>query len=653
MRLLGLLLVAALAAPACSPAQVDVHTRVAVTITPRPDRMPFDPRSARLASATEQLRAAAGHHVALDVDAAMVPELRSSFEEALGRSFEAMTRDLTRLRKDPEAFAYAAARLERVSLRYDATLRGDVVTFDVAHRTVEVRGPARRDDLVSEGTLVQPMLLAYADDLRARYEGKRASDVPAAERGPYVRVLLGDLPGRRRGRDVPAESPSALANAPEASRILTALELSRMPGTDAATLHRLDAWLLDQKDWFADQYQRHAALVRQLPAQCTFHAAETAYATWLLARFRAPGTTDEQRLAIARRIFVPSYGDEREQQGGRTYAPFAWPGIDRFAFGMSVIDEWRRDGHPTQLTPRRSTQTEEFIVCPRAAAPGGRGGNLAPRCEHDFYRFADETEGGTKKLAAALLERNDPVLTATVFAALRPRGSETDARLALLRAVEGGAAAVWRAGARDLGERVDNSSDRAVLEEAQRLWLQAPAYRGTVLLLLGHVDRYGHGNVPWRDFGEAFGSRTTRAELDAYLDEGSLAMMLLPIVWPSLDRGYSRAAAILPRLDAFLGDPEYNRSNTNNGTHRALREIISELCAERNVADLAALHEYLVNRVASHPGESYGDIAEEATSRRCNPAPPPPPPRNEVRLVPGKKRLRIIQSGAEPADRFL
>ncbi|AKU97039.1 hypothetical protein AKJ09_03703 [Labilithrix luteola] len=645
MRWLAAGLAWALMTTACGPSKttVDVKTRVAVTVTPTVDKLPFDPRGARITAAAQQLAEAAGHFIAIDVDAAIVPEFRSSFEEALGQSFENMIRDLASLKKRSEpAFAYGAPLVERVSLRYDVTATKDVVSLDAPSRTLVIRGPARREALVAEGTLYRALDDAFAAYVTQRFAKDSADSVAASDRRAYFDYLTGNGGGRSSFRDGKLETASDLANAPRAARIVSVVRLNELVTSDAALAKDTWRWLLSQNSWFTEQYTHRASLVRALPADCTFKRAETAYTRWLAAAFAK--ADDDQRLSIERSLFVRSFNQERAEQGGKSYPPFAWPGIDRFAFGLRVIDDWRAAGHLTQMTRGSSGKrslAHEFVACPYAMDGTA---HVVPHCDYDWYRFALESDDGPKRLASAMMERNDPIFTETVFHNIRHVASKSqDATIAMLRNVERNASA-WLPGARVLAEASDNSTDRILLEEAQRLWLEHAEYRGTILYLLGHIDAYDHGNVDWRGFEDAFGGRVNASELQSYLDLGPTALWLLPIVWPALDKGYSRAALIVPKLDAMLDDGRLG-SIPANGSYEALLHIIQHLCAEKNVADLATIRTYLKQRVASHPGEPFGRLEKDATSESCQPAPPPPPPRNEVRLVPGKQRLKIIQKG--------
>ena len=639
----GLLTIAiaiALALAACSPAstQVSVATRVAITITPQVDTLPFDPRSARITAAAE-LAEIAGHYVALDVDAAIVPEFRSSFEEALGQAFENMARDLADLRKRaPRVFAYGAPLLEHVRVRYDAAKTRDEITFDVASRTLSILGPAKRDALVPEHTLARALGDAYRTHAERRFREATPDSIPANERRAYFEYLTGSGYAKSSEKDV-----AGLASSPRATQILAVLRLYELADFDRALASDATKWLSSEFSWFVQQYVHNGALVRQLPADCIFRRAESAYARWMLAAYRT--ADDDKQLAIERAIFVRSFSQERVEQG-KSYPPFAWPTIDRFAFGLSIVDAWRSEGHPTAISARRVSRAQDFIVCPEATQGDSRIGS---RCDHDWYRFALETAEGRTRLAAALVERNDPKFAEAAFTAL-PRAVDkpVDTTIAMLRAVEK-SPVVWRAAMRAFLERADNEQDTAILEEAQRLWLERAEYRGVLLYLLARIDRYDNGNVDWRGFEDAFGGKVSRAELEAFVAEGPIALALLPTVWPALAKDYSRAEIIVPKLDAMLEDPSVRRAPKGGSAYTALSNIIGRLCVEKNVADLAALRTYLRDRVQRHPGEAYARLADEATSDRCKPPPPSPPPRNEVRLVSGKERLRIFQDGKRKA----
>ncbi|MCL2726269.1 MAG: hypothetical protein FWD69_17745 [Polyangiaceae bacterium] len=608
------LVIGVLGITACAPANtaVNVDPRVAVTITPRPDELPFNPKSALITSAARQLAELARHPIVLDVDAAMVVpefrriieerdfgfdrekkpgiEVRVSFEEALGQSFENIINDLQWLqRESPAAFTYAVPLFERVSLRYDATLSKDVSALDADSRTLVIRGPARRNVLVRPEAILWGVLDASCNHFKEIFRTATPDSIAPALRRDYFAFRTGEMRNMlwRHCRDE-AKADSGLAESPQASRIIAMLRLAEISTADAGLSQSLKEWLHGQRSWFVRTYTTNAAAVSALPAQCTFKKAEAAYTRWLMNAF---GKADNHtRDAIERAVFVRS--------------PSAWPGIDRFAFGLRMIDEHRASGHGLH------------------------------DADKDFFRFAFESDGGVQRLGAAMVERNDRALTDAVFASISPDATK-DPRakmLALLRAVEL-RPPVWLVGMHLFAETMDTKPDAMLLEEAKRLWLQYPDYRGVVLYMLARTYRNDSDNIDWIGFERTFTTLASERDLTNYLSQGSRAMALLSIIWPALAKGYSRAAIIIPKLDAFLDD-----KTARELSQGALVRIIRQMCDEKNKSDLDALRRYLKDREARTPGQSYAKLIDETCP---SPSPLPPPSlHNEVRLVPGTKNAQ-------------
>lgn len=637
---LALLLVVA----GCSPGHtaVDVKTHLAVSISPSPDVLPFDPASARLVQVQNQLTEVAGHTVQLVVDAALVPDFRGDFEEALDVALENVVRDLGQLRaKEPAAFAYAMPLLTRVEARYDAASSVFEARLDLEARGVLLSGPAHRDALVPRGAVYGSLLAAYSQHVTTRFTNVGPDDVAPAERSAYLRFLTGYLPGRGYAKEEALDSVAALASSPHAARMLAVLRLAELDaGRDPKLGEELQHWIFEQLDWLSQRYHHDAALVRALPADCTFRRAEAGFVKWLQAAY--PTLPDDKKLEVAKAIFVRAFNADRDAQGGRAYAPFAFPGLDPFAFGLAIIDAWRAAGHPTQLSPGGTHPLFELFACPHPL--GERGArSLGPHCDYDWYRYALDTDAGRKRLLDAVIQRSDPEFTEVVFLNVWYAAADhpLDVTLSMLRAIED-RAALWRVGFRVLAdERAEVfGGDLTLLEEARRLWIERPDRRDLVLYLLVQLDRYDHGDVDWRGFSASFGGPITDKELGAYLDLGPRAWSLLPVLWPALGR-FPRAPVVVPRLDAFLADPE---------AHRALGGVVARMCAEKGTSDLAALHAYLQQRVTRHPGEAFASIADDATDARCKPPPPSPPPHSTVRLGPPKRGMVLDQRPAPPGD---
>ena len=481
-------------------------------------------------------------------------------------------------------------------------------------------------------TLAEPPRAAppRAGEAKRDFAGVTPDAVAPVDRAAYLEYLERAPGGEPR-------SAAELASSRVAERILFGLRLRELASADPSLVGRIDRWLLRERQWFVSTYRNKAAFVREVPAGSLFRRAEEAYGRYLVSAH--PNAADEDKLQIERALFVRSSHTEALAQGA-SYPPFAWPGVDRFAFGLGVVDAWRASGHPTPTSKPYVSDWQAFIACPRnrwdARRPAG--------CDDDWYRFALETDQGRKRLAAAMVERADAAFARTVFTsahyAVEP---SADVLLVMLRAVEA-SPVVYGAGVKVLAERSGESHGRALLEEAQRVWLERPEHRGDLLYLLGWMDRRDRGDVDWRGFEDAFGSRVSQSELAAYLEAGPYAVAFLPVVWRALGR-FDRAPLVVPKLDGLL-DQELE------GVTRweVLRDIVGYLCVEKRTADLAALRAYLRERVTRHPGEHYVTLEDEMESGRCRPPRPSPPARNEVRLLSSKKRLQIIQRDRAGVD---
>jgi hypothetical protein len=158
------------------------------------------------------------------------------------------------------------------------------------------------------------------------------------------------------------------------------------------------------------------------------------------------------------------------------------------------------------------------------------------------------------------------------------------------------------------------------------------------------MDRGERGNVDWKGFAGAFGNPISEPEFAAYLKADSEALYDAHLVWPALGHGWSRAAVVVPEIDAWRANSEYRKFYAQD-TYQSLQRVVGEMCREKHAKDLALMREYFEARK-----QTYSDLVDATRERQCQPPPPPPPPRNEVVLSPLKRGLpplRIIQTGAE------
>jgi hypothetical protein len=581
---------------------------VYVAIVPPARELPFDPSNARLLQASRELADIAGHPVTLEIDAALVPQGRSSLEHELVRSIEHAARDLAAFKKErPRAFATIAASLDAIACRYRATVREPQARFDPGERRVIVTQTAPGSSLVPPGLLRAALEDAFEAELARRYAAKMPDEVPPAERAAYFEHLTQTRPGygnlsERRARKARGELPEldALATDPHAETILRVARLGEILGASTDALAAaVREWLVGEAAYFAHAYDTRAEVIARLAPSSPWRRAEAAWVRWLNAHLAS--LSDAGRVAIARAAF-PSRGRCREPDPCPDQ-PASMPGFDRIAFGLAVVDEWRAGGHRTEGEGERF-ELHDGIVCPHTTREDGRR-TRNRGCNAAFYRIAMATQATRARLVSELARRGDPRVVDEVFA--NAELVPSDRVVAVWRGLEPHPS-LWQAAARVVVEHLLEEREHAdaIVAEANRLWRDAPQRRGTALLILAHgtrgMDR-SYSDPRWADFPKRYGEPVSQKALSSFLDHGARAMQLVPSIWPALGKDYSRAEPIVARLDAFVADSGVRRGSGGEPT-ATLRAIAGRMCDENAAGELARLHTWLEQRVRSHPGEA-------------------------------------------------
>lgn len=539
-----------------------------MVVTPLPAKLPFDPRSLRLRRASDELARIAGHPIAFHLDAAVVPEWRSSFEDELVTAFENVAQDLEALRDhDERAFARAAPVLLRIERKYDATARALQVKFDVAQKRIEIRGGAD-ERIVDRGSVAYAIRREYDDYVAATMKDKDAEHVPPGERRAYFESLVRTRPGY--GWLVPATElvPRVIA-------------LARVVGeSDPKLAEDIRAWLVERlRDVESEHNVTEAA---SQPEDSPRRRADAAYGAWLSAAI--PRLTDEQKEAVARAVFAAraacrSFEVCNEKRVG-------YPGFDAFAFGLSLVDEWIRLGHPaTGEGPHFSLVYS--VVCPHEIDARGRREQRFG-CSAIFYRDAVLFERA--RLAQAILARNDAAWTTEVFTNLEY--AKADDVVALWRALEPNRA-MYHVATRTLVEETWRHGHGAALEkEAYRIWKDAPALRGDALFVLG-AARVGYdphyADSFWTVFVKTTGSTVSDAELGAMLAIDPRAVTFLPAMWKGLAPG-PHMATIAGPLRTWLSGVKASDDGEPGKTVRALFARVCEGGASGDVQALQAVY---------------------------------------------------------------
>jgi hypothetical protein len=612
------LVVLSAAAMACGPAEPPpqnvtnniITTNVFVSFTKEPERLPFDPKAARLVAASNQLGLIAGHAIGYQFDAALLPEYASSFQEELTLAIENTARDLDGLQKDdPEAFAIAVPKLTRIACTYDAVVRAPKSHLDDATSTLEVTVPARAGDLVSRGAVYRALDAYFEETLEKRYGANPPADVPAAEQGLYFRWLT----SIRRHASVDESTEQGLSNDPRAEAVLRVTEL--LPKVASPELRaRIDTWLLAEGGYFTQAYAHHPKVVTMSPPSSIFHRAEMGWTQWA----KSAKLADRERLALLKTVFVRPFNDDRE--GAHSYVTFAFPGLDPMAMADEVFDEWARAGHPARVAgDDAKTALYQWVACPYEANERGEH-SLIPQCEDDYYRFAFESQATKDRFLKRLLASNDPAIAEnTIRVYVRMNGADREWRTFLWRGLEPNDT-MWTAATKTLADEIGTTDDGALVDEARRLWKAYPERRGTLLYLLASVDQYGNGKVPWATWAQNSGGGANGRDLDRYLGTGPRATALLMIAWPALDKGFSRADVITKRLDSFMTNDNV-RFFRQRDPYLMLQEVLQKMCGEHDAADVAKLRAFLVEFTKRHPSDekAYSTLIDDA--RSCGGAP--------------------------------
>jgi hypothetical protein len=306
---------------------------------------------------------------------------------------------------------------------------------------------------------------------------------------------------------------------------------------------------------------------------------------------------DEDRLAVARAVF-----EHRSTMCGLECAPdAALPGFDRFAFGMTIVDEWARAGHPVSGPPGPRTKLFQTVVCPAARSVGATTTNRYG-CS-DFFAQALHVEADRKRLRDAALARRDPALVDAIVLNLG-YGAGADA-LAFVESLSADDA-LFRRGMRVLFDDLARRDDvRNALESAAlRWWRDAPARRGAAVYVFAR--RYArleasYGDEQWKRLVPELGGPLSRDVYASYLAEGPGAIALAPTLWPALAKGTYRAELLARALPELLARDREARTSRGPKMLAALR---GRLCGERDAAGMAAVRAEVARWVRAHPDDS-------------------------------------------------
>jgi hypothetical protein len=575
---------------------------VLLAILRGPERVPVPPHVARMREASAQIAARLGHPLRVDIDGALLPDDRDAADAVMAELVETIANDLETLANE-HMLAFAAAQLDYVVVRYsptDATERRATrgAAYDVTAKRLDIARSTTGYSAAERGDIAAPIERAYRDALEARYAQALPDAISADEWRDWLEVHIHT---NRRTRPL---GPS------DALTIRGMVMLATLAHRDAELAAEVRGWLVDLASAYAGAYSQDADAIQRAPQGSEFRTAEATYMAWLAAEL--PRMTPAERGKIIPRLFVVDLHAQRAPRD--RYAAFAFPGIDRMALVLQVIDAWAADGH--KADGKVSLYGE--VVCPFEVdhgrlAPLGTGED--PYCrDRDFYGWALADDARMHALADAVIARNDPVLAAVVSRNVF-YASHGDGHLRYLRRLER-APAPWRITA-ELEADVQEEPGTELLEEARRWWRAVPHARGVALFWFARKAE--HAYEPAKLWPELLqDGPVDAAALTGLLELGWPAFQLMPVVWPTLAGVPGHTRAVTEAARNLLGA----RVEVQPGG-RNVAGIVAALavaaCEDKATADVAELRAFARDELASHPGDGLSDIVAATEPAACKP----------------------------------
>lgn len=559
-----------------------------------PELVPFHPMVARIQRANAQIAELLGHSIRIELDGALLPQTHEGAEDAIARLVEHVAREIASLKEHrPASFHFAQRSFHRLVVRYapmEASEREGgwrhrgTASFDVASKTVDV---ARGEEGLHTAWSVTQVI-------------ERAAE--AAEKDRYATVLPDALPPsewrdwftfhahRYSGDGVNRIRPLSVKGM---------LMLERLTQNDEAFARDVHAQLVKYVDEFAQIYLHERSALAALPADAPFRQAEAAYMPWLATGLR----TVEERSVLARRLFDRM---GRRPDGRPSFNDGAFPGVDRMAFALRACDEWMAAGRPTghDLPPYFA------LVGPtrRTEESGAIRYDMA-RSDLPFYEWAILEPAREDALVRAVLERKDAPLATAFFSGVYLADGTGEAFVRVLRRFEG--SPLWTAG----GDLLANSSGtlgslhRPLLEEARRLWREAPVARGHALLWWASHEQRNH-DAGWPEFLQGHPADDT--DLGRYLDLRMPAFERLPVAWPALARTPRRMAIILDHARALYASQVAANDLVPRDVTTTLIEVSRILCNEHRTTELAEMNRFARDELTRRPGSGFSDLVAES-----------------------------------------
>jgi hypothetical protein len=566
---------------------------------------PIDFHNARLQAATANLAQLAGHPIVIRVDPGLLPALKTSLENELTLAIDSLTQGLTGLRQyQPDIFAEGIPRLQRIEYILDAKALYPTGTLDLREPVLRVVLPPGTTTLVqyrlASDSFHEAMLLRR----ESLYAQRSPDSVAPAEHLVYFQYLTSY---HRQQLDSNVDTIEYLNGKYDLDSIIKLVRLYQL-SRDVALRPRIQQWLVEAEAKLVDMAKDHADAVENSPPASLPRQAMQAWVAWFYAN---AGAFDERQYdSLVRLMF-------REQRAGGKSARHVTirgtiPGLDPLQFGIDLMGELSptaAQGQSALRSPRG--HVADWLLCPHQRWEQRRS------CGEEFYRYALSVADGRSRLVQALLAIQQDPVTEMVTLNIASVGQDDDV-IGIIRALEGNERQ-WVAAVRTLAlNEVRIRRPEVLLDEFVRVWrlFPAPARRGAVLYALSEIKFSTYGIAERDEHLERF-TRVSAGEYAAFLDQGFRAMSSQERIWKVLSAGWSQAAVIVPKLDAWFDSQNPNLSEQHDRIE-VLRGIVNHLCSLATTSDRALLRDYLRGRIKRHPDEvGFQELLDRVISPSC------------------------------------
>lgn len=601
----------------CGPSdpKIVVHAGVPVVIDPAPDKPGFDPRSARLRASAREVENVVGHPVVLHVDAALLSNEPTQFEETLCEAMTALAKNLVGIKaEDPAAFSHGVAKLKEIFTRYEPLAKYPRARFDSGGQRLVVELGSHPRSLVPFEAVLDAMLDAYDDATDARISG--ATPRSQEEIAEHFAWLTRTRPGRGSVYVHRAEARATTEGRENAGREAQAHVRELVIGLEGKTARestelrgRMQAWLVDELPRIEYQ-KRDEKKLALLPRDSAVFRSEREYDKWVERRFW------ELPEALAKRITdvlfprgEPCHGSEATCAKGR-----ALSGVPRLELGMALLAEARGAGWGSARAPHPTLV--HAVICPAERDPLGK-----PRetCNASFAAHALATPEGRARLLSEVTSSRDPWMTAEIAATLA-YASPDDIR-GYLRGLERHPV-LYKEAVRALVFGVWDKSRGVLEEETRKVWTTGdPELRAAALTVLaetrGSLHRH-YADGYFERFEKEWGALVDDKTLAAFLDGSPRSFAAVPRIWKAL-KPSARVGPFLAGLDRYLSATPESLSEPRTTTLEALVARLCEGSSPTDVADLDRVHralEAVARRSAEH-ARSVGNALDDSAPKRC------------------------------------